>query len=149
MVGAGGLASVFQLTAGIAFAINVFRAPHEQQYQRLGANLDAEETLLHGRDGAAVVKKAARVAAIRTDWIVAGHELQQEMVRWEVLIWIGVAFSLLMLLFCSFFADWELAFWWAAALVCGSAAPLAIAISMMWIGAREKLASIERAAKAL
>ena len=149
MVGAGGLASIFQLTAGIAFAINVFRAPHEQQYQRLGTNLDAEEILLRGRTGAAVARKATQLAAIRTDWIVAGQELQRDMQRWEVLIWSGIAFSVIMLLFCSFFADWELAFWWAAVLVGASAAPIILAVSMMWIGARTKLGPIEKAAKSL
>jgi hypothetical protein len=97
----GDLASIFQLAAGVALAMSVFRAPYEQRYQRLGAILDREELILRGRDDQGAVNHMDNVVAARVDWLAKGRELEPIIRGHETWIWVSVVVSCGALVVCS------------------------------------------------
>ena len=125
------LAAVFQLTAGVAFAMSVFRVPHEQTYQRLGAILVEEEALMFGRTDEAARAQELLIGSARTKWLLAGPELRKDVEQWEKLIWVSVVYASLMLIGSSLFP--AITFPWpiGIALLAPAILPAIIAVAMI------------------
>lgn len=120
----GDLGSVFQLAAGVALAMNVFRAPHERQFHELGKILAREETILQAQSNAIADDKAIRLSDARITLLSKGAELQKVIAPGEYSIWAAVCFSGIALTASTLLAPLKIPLWLAVILLAASLIPL-------------------------
>ena len=131
------LNSVFQLAAGVALAMNVFRAPHERQFHELGKILEREETILCNQSNSIDNDKAIRLSDARIMYLIKGQELQKIITPGEISIWTAVVFSALALIVSTLLPSFKIPIFSAVILLALSLGPLIG--GSLWIQHRVKV----------